>query len=168
MNAPRTSSPRYCSAETALKVQSLERVFTTWRNFCRDSPGCCLRVASRWRANTSFFALTYTFFNSVTAASYVLQSSMYWYTEGVRKLISPRQFTRTFGSAAACPISTACKKDSNVAIQYLKTEAALESVGNTSKSFGRNNLSIFSELHCRALAFKSQHALFTENQALIH
>jgi len=32
--------------------------------------------------------LTYTRFNSATAASYVSQSSMYWYTAGVRKLTS--------------------------------------------------------------------------------
>ena len=68
---------------------------------------------------------------------------------------SPHRFTRTLGSVAACPISTACKKDSHVATQYLKTEAALESVGYTSKSFGLSNLSLFSELNCHALACKS-------------
>ena len=153
INASRTSSQRYCSAVTALKEQSFERVFRTCRNCCRDSPGSCRRVASRWRANTLFLVLTYTRFNSATAASYVSQSPIYWYAEGVRKLTrSPRRFTSTLGSIAACPVSAACKKDSNVAIQYLKTKAALESVGHTSKSFGCAAYPSFGELNCRALA----------------
>ena len=94
----------HCSVVTALKEQSLERVFRTWRNCCRDSPGSCLRVA-RWRANTLFLVLTYTRLNSATAASYISQSSIFWYTEGVRKLTrSPRRFTPSLGPIAACTL----------------------------------------------------------------
>ena len=77
-------SQRYCSAVTVLKEQSFERVFRTWRNCYRDSPGSCLRVANRWRANTLFLVMTYTRFNSATAASYV---SSFVYSFRIRRIL---------------------------------------------------------------------------------